>query len=139
MSKQRFHLRLDCTYETSENKVSVLEVEVFTEHGWAPLDLNETTPGFLIFVYAIFTCQHTYLRANGSENGLIFDSAEGDMKLEASEDWLLESIELAFNVKLKSGAASDEKTALIIERMKQCPVSKNLPVDIRAVTTVVFS
>ena len=139
MSKHYFHLRLSCTYESSENKVSVLDVEVFTESGWQPLELSETTPGFLIFVYSILTCQHTYMRANGSENGLIFDSAEGDLKLQAAEDWRLESVDVAFNVKLKSGAVSDEKTSLIIERMKQCPVSLNLPADVSINTTVEFA
>jgi uncharacterized OsmC-like protein len=139
MSKHLFHLRLNCTYESSENKVSVLDVEVFTEHGWQPLELSEASPGFLIYVYSIFTCQHTYLRLNAGENGLIIDSAEGELKLQASEEWLLESIDVAFDVKLKSGTVTDEKTALIIERMKQCPVSLNLPAYAVVSTTVEFA
>jgi uncharacterized OsmC-like protein len=139
MSKHNFHLRLNCTYESSENKVSVLDVEVATEQGWQPLELSEASPGFLIYVYSIFTCQHTYLRLNASGNGLIIDSAEGDLRLQASEDWLLESIDVAFQVKLKSGTVTDEKTALIIERMKQCPVSLNLPAHVVVNTTVDFA
>ena len=139
MSKHNFHLRLNCTYESSENKVAVLDVEVATEAGWQPLELNEASPGFLIYVYSLFTCQHTYLRLNAGENGLIIDSAEGDLKLQASEDWHLESIDVAFQVKLKSGVVTDEKTALIIERMKQCPVSINLPANVVVNTTVDFA
>ena len=139
MSKHEFHLRLNCTYESSENKVSVLDVEVFTEHGWRPLELSEASPGFLIYVYSIFTCQHTYLRLNAGENGLIIDSAEGELKLQASEEWLLESIDITFDVKLKSGTATDEKTALIIERMKQCPVSLNLPDYVSVNSSVYFA
>jgi uncharacterized OsmC-like protein len=139
MSKHDFHLRLNCTYESSENKISVLDVEVSTADGWQPLDLSEASPGFLIYVYSIFTCQHTYLRLNAGENGLIIDSAEGDLKLQASEDWQLESIDVAFDVKLKSGTVTDEKTALIIERMKQCPVSLNLPTNVVVNTRVYFA
>jgi uncharacterized OsmC-like protein len=139
MSKHNFHLRLNCTYESSENKISVLDVEVSTEDGWQPLELSEASPGFLIYAYSIFTCQHTYMRLNAGENGLIIDSAEGELKLQASEEWLLESIDVAFDVKLKSGTVTDEKTALIIERMKQCPVSLNLPTHVAVNTTMNFS
>jgi uncharacterized OsmC-like protein len=139
MSKHNFHLRLNCTYESSENKISVLDVEVSTEDGWQPLELSEASPGFLIYAYSIFTCQHTYMRLNAGENGLIIDSAEGDLQLQASEEWLLESIDVAFDVKLKSGTVTDEKTALIIERMKQCPVSLNLPTHVAVNTTMNFS
>ncbi len=139
MSKHNFHLRLNCTYESSENKVSVLDVEVSTEDGWQSLELSEASPGFLIYAYSIFTCQHTYLRLNAGENGLIIDSAEGYLKLQAAEDWLLESIDVAFDVKLKSGTVADEKTGLIIERMKQCPVSLNLPTHVVVNTTLDFA
>jgi len=139
MSKHNFHLRLSCTYESSENKISVLDVEVSTEDGWQPLELSEASPGFLIYAYSIFTCQHTYMRLNAGENGLIIDSAEGDLQLQASEEWLLESINVAFDVKLKSGTVTDEKTALIIERMKQCPVSLNLPTYVAVNTTMEFA
>jgi uncharacterized OsmC-like protein len=139
MNKHDYHLRLNCTYESSENKVSVLDVELSTEHGWQPLELNENSPGFLIYVYSILTCQHTYLRLNAGENGLIIDSAEGDLKLQAAEDWRLETIDVVFDVKLDSGTATDEKTMLIIERMKQCPVSLNLPADVVVNTNVNFA
>ena len=139
MSKHNFHLRLNCTYESSENKISVLDVEVSTEDGWQPLELSEASPGFLIYAYSIFTCQHTYMRLNAGENGLIIDSAEGDLQLQASEEWLLESIDVAFDVKLKSGTVTDEKTALIIERMKLCPVSLNLPANVIVNTAVDFA
>jgi len=138
MSKHIFHLRLNCTYESSENKVSVLDVEVFTENGWQPLELNEASPGFLIFVYSIFSCQHTHMRIQAGENGLMIDSAEGDLKLLASDDWRLESIDVAFSVKLKSGIVTDEKTGLIIEHMQRCPVSVNLPADVVINTNVDF-
>lgn len=138
MSKHNFHLRLNCTYETSENKVSVLDVEVATEDGWQPLELSEATPGFLIFVYSIFTCQHTYMRINAGESGLMIDSAEGELRLQASEEWRLENIDIAFSVKLKSGTPDSEKTAHIISRMKQCPVSLNLPPDVTVNSTVEF-
>ena len=90
MNKHIFNLRIAADYGTTENDIISLEVQVLNESEWEILDLNTMTPGFLIYVYAIFTCQHMFLRTNGTERKLAFTSSVGELLVETSEDWLLE-------------------------------------------------
>ena len=139
MSKHRFNLRLTASYESSENKIAAMDVQVLGEHGWEPLELNTLTPGFLIYVYSMFTCQHLYLRTNATERELVFVASQGEIEVEASDDWFLEKVEVKFVVNLASGDAGKDNVDYIISRMKQCPVSKNLPQNIEIQTTVDFN
>ena len=138
MSKHIFNLRMRATYKPAENEIDTLDVDVLADDGWTALDFNLKTPGFLIYVYAMFTCQHLYLRTNGTERGLSFASSTGQILVEASEDWFLEKADVRFRVQLRSGAASEDNTGYIVSRMKQCPVSKNLPAGIDVNTRVEF-
>ena len=138
MTKHIFNLRLAATYESSENKVATLEVQALTDDGWEPLNLNAMTPGFLVYVYSIFTCQHLFLRTNSTERGLVLASSKGEILVEASEDWYLANVDVRFDVNLVAGDANKENIDYIISRMKQCPVSKNLPSNIQTRTTVEF-
>lgn len=138
MTKHIFNLRLAATYESSENKVATLEVQAWGDDGWVPLDLNAMTPGFLVYVYSIFTCQHLFLRTNSTERGLVLASSKGEILVEASEDWYLANVDVRFDVNMVSGDANKENIDYIISRMKQCPVSKNLPRNIETRTTIEF-
>ena len=138
MSKHIFKLRMAASYRPPENEIATLEVDVLADNEWAALDLGTTTPGFLVFVYSIFTCQHTYLRTNGAERNLGFASSLGSIEVEASEDWFLEKIDVQFDVRLSVGEAGEDDISYIVSRMKQCPVSKNLPGDIETHTRVGF-
>jgi len=138
MSKHIFNLRMAADYGSTENDITSLEVQVLNDNEWEILDLNTTTPGFLIYVYSIFTCQHMFMRTNATERKLAFTSSRGELLVEASEDWLLEKVYVRFNVKLAAGEANDDNTEYIVSRMKQCPVSKNLPRDIDIHTSVEF-
>ena len=139
MSKHSFNLRLTASYESSENKIAAMDVQVLGENGWEPLELNTLTPGFLIYVYAMFTCQHLYLRTNATERELVFAASQGEIDVEASEDWFLEKVKVKFVVDLSSGDPVKANVDYIISRMKQCPVSKNLPRNIEIQTTVDFN
>jgi len=138
VNKHIFNIRLTAAYESSENKLGAMEVQVLGENGWEALDLNTMTPGFLIYVYSMFTCQHLFLRTNATERGLVLSTAQGEIRVEASEDWLLEIVEVKFSVQLASGEADAADVDYIISRMKQCPVSKNLPQNIEIQTHVDF-
>jgi len=138
MSKHTFNLRLAASYESSENKIAAVDVQVLSENGWEPLELNTLTPGFLVYVYSMFTCQHLYLRTNSTERGLVFAASQGEILVEAGEDWLLEKVGVKFDVDLAAGEAGEDDADYIIARMKQCPVSKNLPQNIEIHTTVDF-
>ena len=89
MNKHIFNLRMAADYGSTENDITSLEVQVLDDNEWEILDLNTTTPGFLIYVYSIFTCQHMFLRTNATERELTFTSSRGELLVEASEDWLL--------------------------------------------------
>jgi hypothetical protein len=139
MNKHTFNLRLTATYASSENQLDTLVVTVLGEDGWEPLELNTMTPGFLIYVYAMFTCQHLYLRTNGTERGLAFASSKGHILVETSAEWLLEKVDVDFQVNLAAGEASSDDVDYIISRMQRCPVSKNLPAGIAVQTAVEFN
>ena len=136
MNKHIFNLRMAADYGSTENDITSLEVQVLDENEWEILDLNTTTPGFLIYVYSIFTCQHMFLRTNATERELAFASLRGELLVEASENWLLEKVYVWFSVRLAAGEPNDDDINYIVSRMKQCPVSKNLPQGIDIHTSV---
>jgi hypothetical protein len=126
MTERTFELRLSSTHEAPDNGLKALQVEVLTEGGWEALDLNLNTRGFLIFVYSVFICQHMYLHSNATELGLALDTVHGKFRLTTSEDWFVREIDASFDVGLRSGRATGDQVAFIIDRMKNCPVSRNL-------------
>jgi uncharacterized OsmC-like protein len=138
MSDHNFHLRLASTYN-AENQPVVLNVEVYENNQWQTLLLNHASPGFLVYVYAIFTCQHLYLRTNSSERNLQLASSTGEIRIRADAEWALRSVSVHFEAALAKGTAGREDIEYIISRMKQCPVSKNLPATARIETSVDFS
>ena len=138
MSKHIFNLRMAADYGPAENEITSLEVQVLNDNEWEILDLNTMTPGFLIYVYSMFTCQHMFLRTNATERNLALKSSRATLLVEASEDWLLEKVYVKFSTKLAAGEASDDDTDYIISRMKQCPVSRNLPQGIDIDTNLEF-
>ena len=119
-------MRLSCGYQVPDNEIDILEVEIFEKGEWQVLDLHTKTAGFLVFVYAIFTCQHLYLRTNAKECGLILKSSTGSIKVEASENWVLQKLHVQFDIELESGEAKEENLTWIQDRMRHCPVSINL-------------
>jgi hypothetical protein len=126
MSQHKFHLRLSCRYKDPDNTIDTLAVEVQTGDGWQPLDLNPQSPGFLLFVYTLFHCQHTYMRVNCAERRLMLESAEGSIDVVASEEWVLEKLHIDFSGKLQSGSPAGGDIDYIIDRMRHCPVSMNI-------------
>ena len=130
MSQHKFHLRLSCRYRDPDNTIDTLDVEVLTGDGWQPLELNPLSPGFLLFVYTLFHCQHTYMRLNCAERKLMLEAADGSIDVVASEAWELEQLHINFSGRLKSGSPVEGDIDYIVDRMQHCPVSMTLkPVD----------
>lgn len=125
MQRHRFEMRLDCQY-ASENSIDTLKVEHLDGDEWKGLELDTLTPGFLIFTYAVFTCQHMFLRANANERGLHMQRSSGTIMIDAAPDWKIEKLHVAFEAVLKSGMPTPDDIDYITGRMQQCPVSKNL-------------
>ena len=132
-------MRLSCAYETEDNNPVNLSVETITEDkGWQPLDLNTLTPGFLIYVYSMFACQHMFLRNKSKDKNVVLKTAQGEIKVRANEDWLLQDVAIHFDATAVSGVLDEDTIDYIISGMKACPVSKNMPAGIEIQTSVNF-
>ena len=53
-------------------------------------------------------------------------TSSGTIRIDASPDWKIEKLHVAFNVTLGSGKPTADDIDYITGRMQQCPVSKNL-------------
>lgn len=138
MSHHDFHMRLSCQYETDKNNVINLAVDNYANGEWRALELSPESPGFLIFVYAIFTCQHLYFRSNAAERGLQLASANGTVEVSAGEDWVIKKLRVRFEAQLAVGSPSVEDVDYITGRMRQCPATINLREIADAETTISF-
>jgi hypothetical protein len=125
MQRHRFEMRLDCHY-ANENSIDSLKVKHLDGDEWKNLELDIQTPGFLIFTYAVFTCQHMFLRVNANERGLQLASSSGSIMIDAAPDWKIEKLHVAFDAIVKSGTPTADDIDYITGRMQLCPVSKNL-------------
>ena len=127
MVNRNFHLRLKCDYDSTENNPSGLVVEVHADNKWQSFNPSVETPGFLLFVYALFSCQLRYMRINCAERNILLESSSGEIQLVAGEFWDVKSVNVTFSSKVKSGHPDAGTIEYIRERMKHCPVSTNLP------------
>lgn len=130
MANRNFHLRLECSYDSSENNPSRLAVEVHADNEWQTFNPRLETPGFLLFVYALFSCQLRYMRTNCAERNIVLESSSGEIQLVAGKFWDVKNVSVSFSSKIKSGQPAGDDIAYISERMKHCPVSTNLPTGV---------
>lgn len=138
MNDRVFEMRLDCRTSGTGNDISRLDVELFEDRSWKKFDLNVETAGFLVFVYAVFACQHMHLRGGAAEHNLLIESTVGSIRLVTDPDWYLKRIRIDFQSRLRSGTPTEDGIASITERMKGCPVSRNLGPGVDCETTVRF-
>lgn len=124
---RKWTLRMVCTYEGVKNHVASMQVSSLGDDAvWKPLEINNASPGFLVFVYSLLTCQHLYMYTNAAERGLELAASEGEMVLEATEGWMLANLRVMFTATLRTGEPTAEKVEEIRQRMNQCPVSRNI-------------
>ncbi len=126
MSDFTFQMLLHSSYKDDENTIDQLHVEHLVDDNWQKLDLNISSLGFDIFMYAILNCQHMYFRNNAAEYGLVLDSSEGLITVIADEHRSIETLNVEFKGKLKKGEATKEIVDSVSARMALCPVSINL-------------
>lgn len=133
MSDRKFHLRLSCRFDSVKNTPTNLVVDVLIANEWKAFKPSVETAGFLLFVYALFSCQLRYLRANCAERNIVLASTTGDLELVAGEFWDVKSVFVRFSSVLTSGLPTAEDIDYFKDRMKHCPVSTNLSekVDMR--------
>lgn len=138
MPEKQFNLRLHCTYADEKNAIDTLSIEVKTDDGWEALSLDIRSPGFLLYINGLFSCQHLYMRTNSAECDVVLDSSEGEMNITINDIWQIQQAEINFAVKIKSGTVTEANHAYILERMQHCPVSSNLPQGLDVINKVVF-
>jgi hypothetical protein len=126
MPAHPFQLRARFRYSGDDNHLDVIGAEVFTDAGWAPLEIGNTSPGFLIFVYSFLICQHTYFHANCTENGLRLEHANAELDLVATDNWKIDRVSVRIEARLRGGTADQAAVDYIRQRMRLCPVSVNL-------------
>ena len=126
MSEMTFQMLLHCHYSGDDNTIDVLQVEHLVDDNWVKLDLNIHTPGFDVFTYGILTCQHMYFRNNATEYGLVLQSSEGLITIITDEHRSIDTLNVEFNGKLRSGKPTKEIVNTIAARMNLCPASINL-------------
>lgn len=135
MSDHPFQLRASFDYSGDNNNIDQINAQIWSDDVWNNLEICNSSPGFLIFVYSFLICQHTYFHANCGERGLLLDHAGVELDLRAGEDWKIQQVKVGIDAKSR-GASPDRATIDYIEgRMRQCPVSVNMqePPDYRIV------
>ena len=138
MSTHQFELRITCTYKDPDNTIDELNIEVLIEGEWEALKVDALSPGFLLFNYALFSCQHLYFRTNAAERHLMLTSSTGRLYGVANDIWEIETLRIDFIGHLKSGEPEQSAVDYIIERMGHCPVSCNMNNITDNETTVSF-
>jgi hypothetical protein len=138
MTSRQFHLRLNASYQGSDNTLEDLTVEVLNEGEWQAVDLGIRSGGFFLFINGLFSCQHLYMRTNSAECNLQLSSSKGELYVETDENWEIIQAQVSFVARLKSGEATDDALEYIIERMHHCPVSTNLPESVLLQVSVTY-
>ena len=126
MSDHPFQLRASFDYSGDNNNIDHISAQVWSDNRWDRLEIDNTSPGFLIFVYAFLICQHTYFHANSSERGLLLEHSEVELDLQADSDWKIQQIRVGIDATLRNGNPDQAMSDYIRERMRQCPVSVNM-------------
>jgi hypothetical protein len=127
MNNRHFHLKLKATYQGEKNAIDNLQVHVLKGDQWENLELNIRSPGFQLYINGLFSCQHLYMRTNAAERNLMLGSSAGEMLVNTNKVWEIQTLQVSFIAKLRSGNPSEADINYIRERMHHCPVSSNLP------------
>jgi hypothetical protein len=139
MSHRTFQFRLRSSHGAPERHTHSLVVELLTDSGaWQPQVPSLTTPGFRLYLLSLLLCQHHYLVANAQERAIPLQQVEGAFTVTTSADWILEQLSGDFHIQLDPTAPAEERAradadaiSYISERMKLCPVSRNLPATVQ--------
>ena len=86
----------------------------------------------------LLLCQHFYLVANARWKAIPLQQVEADFIVTSSSDWIVASVTGDFRIRLDGAASAQERgladvdaIAYLQERMKLCPISRNVPDGVR--------
>jgi hypothetical protein len=125
MEEKTFHLRSRARHVGDENEQVELELELEGADGWQPVAFELSIPPFRGFVCAAFLCQHVHLRIHASERELLLDQVRGEFWVR-TEDWFVRELRAEFRATLRAGEPFEDDAEFIAERMRDCPISRNL-------------
>ena len=139
MSQRTFQFRLRSSHSAPDYVTGSLVVEFLAESGeLQPQVPCITTPGFRLYLLSLLLCQHHYLVANAQERHLPLQQVEGSFTVITSADWILEQVRGNVRIHLDLSASPQERSradadaiGYISERMKLCPVSRNLSTSVQ--------
>jgi hypothetical protein len=139
MAERSFRFRLRSSHPAPDCDTADLAVDFLGDSGvWELQRLSLTMPGFRLYLISLLLCQHFYLVANAREKGIPLRDVEADFTVTTSGDWILASAEGDFRIRLDAAASERERAladadaiAYMRERMKLCPISRNLPETVR--------
>jgi hypothetical protein len=139
-----FRFRLQSRHSPPERTSGDLAVQWLNGEGrWEPQELHLTMPGFRIYLISLLLCQHFYLVANARERGIPLARVDGELTVCTGEDWRLRSVIGEFRLELDPASAAGGVPGVaagdlryLQERMKECPVSRNLPAEVEKITVV---
>jgi uncharacterized OsmC-like protein len=137
MDERVFHLRSRASHDEESNDLVQLELEIEVDGGWQPLAMTAEMPPFRAFVCAALMCQHAYLRMHASEMDLVLREARGELWMKTA-DWFVTEITASFQLEIEGEYPSTEDLAFISERMRDCPISRNLSGAVKATTLQVI-
>lgn len=129
-----FRFRLQSRHPAPERAITDLAVQWLSPEGlWEPQELTLTMPGFRIYLISLLLCQHFYLVVNACERRIPLERVEADFSVSTGEDWILHSVTGEFQIQLDGSALVQGGSSMlgddltfIEERMKACPVSRDL-------------
>jgi hypothetical protein len=133
MEERVFHLRSRSDHQGDANELTAFSFDLEVDGEWQPVTLSVNMPPFRAFVCASLMCQHAYLRMNATERALAVAHAAGDFWMK-TRDWHVHEITAHFVLTLHSGNPTAEDLAFIGERMRDCPISRNLPSAVKTTT-----
>ncbi len=135
MSERTFQFRLHSSHPAPDRSTENLVVEFLSESGaWEPQQLSFSMPGFRIYLISLLLCQHFYLVTNAKEMAIPLLQVQADFLVTTNSEWIVASVEGDFRIRLDAAASLQERSladsdaiAYMQDRMKLCPISRNLP------------
>ena len=107
------------------NDLLTLSFDLEVEGEWQPVTMSASMPPFRAFVCASLMCQNAYLRMNATERGLVVSAASGEFWMK-TRDWNVYEITAHFSLTVRDGNPTAADLTFISERMRDCPISRNL-------------
>jgi hypothetical protein len=133
MTPRTFTFRLRSSQAAADRSTASLVVEWLDDAGaWIPQVPSLTTPGFRLYLLSLLLCQHNSLVVNARQRDLHLQRVEGWLEV-VSLEWRLQQVRGQFSLTLEPAAvdrADAQTLASIAERMKLCPVSRNLDASV---------